>query len=46
MLRFALRQALVTLMLMTPALAASPAEQRGKAYASKPLRAVPLRSTG
>jgi cytochrome c len=33
MLRSALRQALVTLMLMTPALAASPAEQRGKAYA-------------
>jgi len=33
MQRFALRQALVTLMLITPALAASPAEQRGKAYA-------------
>ncbi len=33
MLRFALRQALVTLVALTPALAASPAEQRGKAYA-------------
>ena len=33
MLRFALRQAFATLMLMTPALAASPAEQRGKAFA-------------
>src|SRR5882757_2366931 len=33
MLRFALRQALFTLMLATPALAISPAEQRGKAYA-------------
>jgi len=33
MLRSALRQALVTVMLMTPALALSPAEQRGKAYA-------------
>lgn len=33
MLRFALHQTLVTLMLMTPALAASPAEQRGKTYA-------------
>ncbi len=33
MLRFTLRQALVTLILMAPALAASPAEQRGKAYA-------------
>jgi cytochrome c len=33
MLRFALRQTLVTLMLITPALAASPAEQRGKTYA-------------
>ena len=33
MLRFALRQALVTLMLITPALALSPAEQRGKTYA-------------
>jgi cytochrome c len=33
MLRFTLRQALVTLMLMAPALAASPAEQRGKSYA-------------
>jgi cytochrome c len=32
MLRFALRQSLVTLMLITPALAVSPAEQRGKAY--------------
>ena len=46
MLRFALRQTLVTLMLMTPALAASPAEQRGKTYASATLRAVPFRSTG
>ena len=34
MLRFALRQTLVTLVLMTTALAASPAEQRGKTYAS------------
>lgn len=33
MLRFVLRQALVTLMLTAPALAASPAEQRGKAFA-------------
>ena len=33
MLRSALRQAIVTLMLTTPALAASPAEQRGKTYA-------------
>ena len=33
MLRFALRQALVTLMLMVPALAASPDEARGKSYA-------------
>ena len=33
MLRFALRQTLVTLMLIAPALAASPAEQRGKTYA-------------
>jgi cytochrome c len=33
MLRFALRQTLVTLVLMTTALAASPAEQRGKRYA-------------
>jgi cytochrome c len=33
MLRFALRQTLVTLVLMAPALAASPAEQRGKTYA-------------
>ena len=33
MLRFALRQALVTLMLTAPALAASPAEQRGKTFA-------------
>ncbi len=32
MLRFALRQALVTLLAITPALAASPAERRGKAY--------------
>jgi cytochrome c len=35
MLRFALRQTLVTLLLVTPALAASPAEQRGKTYALK-----------
>jgi cytochrome c len=35
MLRSALRQTLVTLMLMVPALAAPPAEQRGKAYALK-----------
>ena len=33
MLRFALRQTLVTLMLTAPALAASPAEQRGKTFA-------------
>ena len=33
MLRSTLRQTLVTLMLITPALAASPAQQRGKAYA-------------
>ena len=33
MLRFVLRQALVTLILVAPALAASPEEQRGKAYA-------------
>ncbi len=33
MLRSTLRQAIVTLMLTTPALAASPAEQRGKTYA-------------
>jgi mono/diheme cytochrome c family protein len=33
MLRFALRQTLVTLMLTVPALAASPAEQRGKTFA-------------
>src|SRR5260370_16499195 len=33
MLRPALRQTLVTLTLMTPALAASPAEQRGKTFA-------------
>ena len=33
MLRFSLRQAIVTLMLTTTALAASPAEQRGKTYA-------------
>jgi mono/diheme cytochrome c family protein len=33
MLLSALRQSLVTLMLMTPALAASPSEQRGKAFA-------------
>ena len=35
MLRFALRQALVTLALMTPALAAPSDVQRGKAYASR-----------
>lgn len=35
MLRFALRHALVIFALATPALAASPAEQRGKAYALK-----------
>ena len=35
MLRFALRQALVTLMLVTPVLAASPDERRGKSYALK-----------
>jgi cytochrome c len=33
MLRFVLRQILAILMLMTPALAASPAEQRGKTFA-------------
>jgi mono/diheme cytochrome c family protein len=33
MLRSALRQTLVTLTLITPALAMSPAEQRGKTYA-------------
>ncbi|HMJ42773.1 MAG TPA: cytochrome c [Pseudolabrys sp.] len=33
MLRYFLRQTLVTLMLLTPALAASPAEQRGKTFA-------------
>lgn len=33
MLRFVLRQTLAALILITPALAASPAEQRGKAYA-------------
>ncbi len=33
MLRFILRQTLMTLMLMTPVLAASPAEQRGKTFA-------------
>ena len=33
MLRFTLRQALVTLMLTTSAMAASPAEQRGRSYA-------------
>jgi cytochrome c len=33
MLRFALGQTLVTLLLMAPALAASPAEQRGKTFA-------------
>ena len=33
MLRYVLRQTLVTLMLLTPALAASPAEQRGKMFA-------------
>ena len=33
MLRFALRQTLITLMLTAPALATSPAEQRGKTFA-------------
>jgi cytochrome c len=33
MLRSTLRQAFVTLLLMTPALAVSPAEQRGKTFA-------------
>lgn len=33
MLRFILRQTLMTLMLMTPVLAASPAELRGKTFA-------------
>jgi cytochrome c len=33
MLQFVLRRALVTLMLITPALAMSPAEQRGKTFA-------------
>ena len=33
MFRFALCEALVTLMLIAPVLASSPAEQRGKAYA-------------
>src|SRR6202521_6485804 len=33
MLRFAPRQTLIMLMLTTPVLAASPAEQRGKTYA-------------
>ncbi len=33
MLRFTLRQTFVTLLLVTPALAASPAEQRGKTFA-------------
>jgi cytochrome c len=33
MLQLALRQALFTLMLITPALAMSPAEQRGKTFA-------------
>jgi mono/diheme cytochrome c family protein len=35
MLRFALRQALVALIFAAPAVAASPDEQRGKAYALK-----------
>lgn len=35
MLRFAPLQAVIALMLMAPALAASPAEQRGKTYASR-----------
>jgi cytochrome c len=34
MLRLALRQTLFTLMLITPALALSPAEQRGKTFAT------------
>ena len=33
MLRSVLRQSFVTVMVMTPALAASPAEQRGRTYA-------------
>ena len=33
MLRFTLRQTFVTLLLVTPALAAPPAEQRGKTFA-------------
>jgi cytochrome c len=33
MLRFTLRQALLTMTLIVPALAASPAEQRGKTFA-------------
>ena len=33
MLRFVLRQALFTLLLISPALAVSPAEQRGKTFA-------------
>jgi cytochrome c len=33
MLRFAVSQTLVTLMLVSPALAVSPAEQRGKSFA-------------
>jgi cytochrome c len=33
MLRFALSRTLVTLILISPALAASPAEQRGKTFA-------------
>jgi cytochrome c len=33
MLQFALRQTLATLLAITPALAASPAEQRGKTFA-------------
>jgi mono/diheme cytochrome c family protein len=35
MLRFALHQALMTLVLLTPVLAAPSDEQRGKAYASR-----------
>ena len=35
MLRSALRHAFVTLMLLTPAQAASPAERRGQAYAQR-----------
>ena len=46
MLRFALRQTLVTLMLMVPALAASPDEARGKTLRANTLRTVPLDRPG